>query len=94
MRSLIGVVLMALALVLFAGSATAQSDDYEEQPTSSVRDSTTVPEASVTSAVEAAQVSSSDLPVTGSDLATLAIVGVVLLAAGGVLVTARRRSVT
>ena len=92
-RTLVGTTLVALAVLLFAGLAGAQ--DYSEQPPSVEGVTVTAPEVGDPPAVEGASVSRDDdgaLPVTGSDLTTLAVIGFGLVVVGGVAFTARRRA--
>ncbi len=113
LRSLLGATLLALALLVFAGPAGAQSDDYNEQPTSTVQGgSVTQPAVAGSNASRgsgsgsgSASGSGSDgavesnstsrdggsMPVTGSDVVTLALIGGGLVLVGGVALTARRR---
>ena len=87
LRSLVAAALMALTLTLFAGMASAQ--DYTTQPTPSSGDTTTQPE----DATRGARVTRDEpLPVTGSDLVGLAVIGGGLVLVGGGVLLARRRT--
>lgn len=88
LRPALAALLCAFALFVLAGAASAQTDDYGEQP-GSVSSSAPAP----VSTAPAAPVRSNDdaLPVTGSDVVGLAVIGGLLVVAGGTVLTARRR---
>jgi LPXTG-motif cell wall-anchored protein len=87
LRSLVAAALMALTLTLFAGMVSAQ--DYTTQPTPSTG-STTQPDDQDT---QGARVTRDDpLPVTGSDLVGLGVIGGGLVLIGGGVLLARRRT--
>jgi len=101
LRSLAASGLALFALLFVAGAASAQSDDYTEQPTSSVAPASSVaPSTPATRAASASKsvteapavpVRDTPLAVTGSDVITLGLVGAGLIAIGGVALVARRR---
>ncbi|MEJ7584592.1 MAG: LPXTG cell wall anchor domain-containing protein [Acidimicrobiales bacterium] len=92
LRPALAALLAAFALFAFSGAASAQTDDYTEQPAPVVQSTSAADPAPV---APAPVVRSNDdaLPVTGSDVVGLAVVGGVLVMAGGVVLTARRRAV-
>jgi LPXTG-motif cell wall-anchored protein len=87
LRSLVAAALMALTLTLFAGVASAQ--DYGSQPPPSVGGSTTQPADEVAAA---AATRDEPLPVTGSDMVGIAVIGGGLVLVGGGVLLARRRT--
>lgn len=88
LRSLVAAALMALTLTLFAGMVSAQ--DYGPQPTPSTGVTTTDPP---DEEVQNTAVTRDDpLPVTGSDLVGLAVIGGGLVLVGGGVLIARRRT--
>ena len=91
LRTTAGGLVVAGALFLGAGAASAQQDDpYRDQPPASVLSSEIGEPA--TAAPEVAKVASDDaLPVTGSDLAQLGLIGGGLVVAGVGMVAVRRR---
>jgi LPXTG-motif cell wall-anchored protein len=97
LRLLLAATLAFGALFLTAGAASAQSgDDYVAQPPAAVAGATAdKPAAAVrTSTVNRARASSNDLPVTGTDVATLVVIGGGLVLAGGAVMVTRRRVAT
>ena len=87
LRSLVAAALMALTLTLFAGMASAQ--DYGNPPPPSVGGSTTQPEDEVAGTT----VTRDDpLPVTGSDMVGIGVIGGGLVLVGGGVLLARRRT--
>ena len=86
LRSLVAAALMALTLTLFAGVASAQ--DYGNQPPPSTG-STTQPQDEVAAA---AATRDDPLPVTGSDMVGIAVIGGGLVLVGGGVLLARRRT--
>jgi LPXTG-motif cell wall-anchored protein len=94
LRLLLAATLAFGALFLTSGAASAESnDDYVAQPPAAVAGATAErPAAAVrTAKVSQARTSNSDLPVTGTDVATLVVVGGGLVLAGGAVMVTRRR---
>src|SRR5215207_9096232 len=87
LRSLVAAALMALTLTLFAGVASAQ--DYGSQPTPST--GTTQP-AEEAAAAGASVTRDDPLPVTGSDMVGIGVIGGGLVLVGGGVLLARRRT--
>jgi LPXTG-motif cell wall-anchored protein len=83
------------ALLIGSGTASAQSaDDYTAQPPAVVAPaSANKPATAAPTAVKgaSAKAASSDLPVTGTDVITLAAIGGGLVLAGGAVLVSRRR---
>jgi LPXTG-motif cell wall-anchored protein len=91
LRSLVAAALMALTLTLFAGMASAQ--DYGPQPTPSTGVTTPDPPEDPDEDVSPNAVTRDDpLPVTGSDLAGIGVIGGGLVLIGGGVLIARRRT--
>jgi LPXTG-motif cell wall-anchored protein len=87
LRSLVAAALMALTLTFFAGAVSAQ--DYGEQPPPSTG-ATTQPNDSGTRGTSVTR--DNPLPVTGSDLVGLGVIGGGLVLIGGGVLLARRRT--
>jgi LPXTG-motif cell wall-anchored protein len=87
LRSLVAAALMALTLTLFAGMASAQ--DYGNQPPPSTG-STTQPDD--TEAAGTSVTRDDPLPVTGSDMVGIGVIGGGLVLVGGGVLLARRRT--
>ena len=89
LRSLVAAALMALTLTLFAGLASAQ--DYGPQPTPST--GVTTPDPPDEDVQNTTVTRDDPLPVTGSDLLGLGVIGGGLVLVGGGVLIARRRTV-
>jgi LPXTG-motif cell wall-anchored protein len=89
LRSLVAAALLALTLTLFAGAASAQ--DYSNPPPTSTGPTTTQ-QAPPEDTEDTTVTRSEALPVTGSDLAGIAVIGGGLVLVGGGVLLARRRT--
>ena len=88
LRSLVAAALMALTLTLFAGMASAQ--DYGNAAASVHRRAP--PPAPPTSVAGTTVTRDDPLPVTGSDLVGIGVIGGGLVLVGGGVLLARRRT--
>ena len=87
LRSLVAAALMALTLTLFAGMASAQ--DYG---TTAALRPPAAPRSPTDEVAGAAVTRDDPLPVTGSDMVGLAVIGGGLVLVGGGVLLARRRT--
>ncbi len=93
-RSAVAALSLVLVAVLSLGVGTAAAQENDSYVGAEVESATLIRPSAAPAAANSAAVSNSSLAFTGSDAATLALIGAVAVVAGGSILIVRRRNAT